>query len=636
MALHMFRKLFVVFNVFVVFMSCDSTSKENTIGNLELSDMIIHPGDELTIKYVTDSVDLSESVYIYSTSNDNYHMDLDFEDNVASISVPDSALAIIIAPKADGKFDANEGKGYVFPLYDAEDKVLVKGQMKAELFALTSGDKFGITTYDYPSVFETWTPRFKEHPELKNLDYLLSYYSIASRAGTEQSKEVVQQFFNDFQSNKQKLIEDYKKALFIYQSQGKNEKWDSLRNVAATEYPKSEIALKLKSTKIRNLQKVDEIVAQIKGLEDEFAQSNFKDDYFPYLYAFAAEKLVNAGQVIEAKGYLNEIKDKRLKSRTLNSLAWDFAESASNLQVAEYFSSESLALINQLLKNYTSEKPNNTTASNFKKSLEYTKSNYADTYALIQFEQGEIKEAIKYQKIAVADGKRVNVNEKYIEYMQLAKDYKTIESESRTFIQNNAASKKIKDAFITAYTKNNPTAKDAEQQLAQMEADALAKFKEELLAKLINEPAPEFSLKDLDGNTVSLADFEGKTVILDFWATWCGPCKISFPAMQKAMKKYENNDNVVFLYVNTWESGANRNEKVQNFLTENKYDFHVLFDEKQESSSFFQLTEQLKIKGIPTKFYIDGKGNIRYESIGFTSVDHLLKQVDVMVETLNS
>src|ERR1700754_1863990 len=54
----------------------------------------------------------------------------------------------------------------------------------------------------------------------------------------------------------------------------------------------------------------------------------------------------------------------------------------------------------------------------------------------------------------------------------------------------------------------------------------------------INIPAPDFSLKDLNGKTVSLADYKGKTLVIDFWATWCVPCRESFPAVKMVMDKY--------------------------------------------------------------------------------------------------
>jgi thiol-disulfide isomerase/thioredoxin len=96
-----------------------------------------------------------------------------------------------------------------------------------------------------------------------------------------------------------------------------------------------------------------------------------------------------------------------------------------------------------------------------------------------------------------------------------------------------------------------------------------------LAKELISQPAPAFSLVDLEGNKVSLAELKGKVVILDFWATWCAPCKKSFPAMQKALDKYKADPNVRFLFIDTWERIPEPKKAVQPLLQ--KINIHSLY-----------------------------------------------------------
>jgi peroxiredoxin len=154
---------------------------------------------------------------------------------------------------------------------------------------------------------------------------------------------------------------------------------------------------------------------------------------------------------------------------------------------------------------------------------------------------------------------------------------------------------------------------------------------------MINEPAPAFTLKDLDGKTVSLADLKGKTVIVDFWATWCGPCKASFPGMQMAVNKYKDDPNVKFLFVDTWENGDKYVDEVKKFITDNKYTFHVLIDEKVDDGKQAKVISSYNVDGIPTKFIIDKNGNIRFKYVGYSGTpEKLVDEVTNMVDMASS
>ena len=134
-----------------------------------------------------------------------------------------------------------------------------------------------------------------------------------------------------------------------------------------------------------------------------------------------------------------------------------------------------------------------------------------------------------------------------------------------------------------------------------------------------------FEVTDTDFET-EIEKHEGLAVV-DFWATWCGPCKASFPGMQKMVTKYKDDPEVKFVFVDTWETNENKEKNAADFITANKYDFHVLMDNDSK------VVEQFKVEGIPTKFVIDKNGTIRFKSVGFGgSDDKLVSELSAMID----
>jgi len=119
-----------------------------------------------------------------------------------------------------------------------------------------------------------------------------------------------------------------------------------------------------------------------------------------------------------------------------------------------------------------------------------------------------------------------------------------------------------------------------------------------------NELAPDFELTTLTGETVRLTDYRGKKVILNFWATWCPPCKVEMPFMESYYGKYKESENVEILAVNMTNMERGRSKTVQGFVDEHKLTFPILMDEDGG------VTELYKVLAYPTTFIINADGVI--------------------------
>lgn len=170
------------------------------------------------------------------------------------------------------------------------------------------------------------------------------------------------------------------------------------------------------------------------------------------------------------------------------------------------------------------------------------------------------------------------------------------------------------DAFKRLYVEVNGAGADPAVALSKIDSAAREAVYAQYTQEMIHEEAPSFSLVDREGKTVSLSDYKGKVVVLDFWATWCGPCVVSFPGMQATVDKYQHDPEVAFLFIDTWQNEENYKELVDEFIATNGYSFHVLFDEMKDRSK--AVATAFDVEGIPTKVIIDKNGFIRFRSTG--------------------
>lgn len=115
-------------------------------------------------------------------------------------------------------------------------------------------------------------------------------------------------------------------------------------------------------------------------------------------------------------------------------------------------------------------------------------------------------------------------------------------------------------------------------------------------------PAPDFTMYDAGGNAYKLSDFRGKPVILNFWASWCGPCRSEMPDIDKAYQSY--GDQVHFLLVDLTDGHQETVESASAYIAEEGFTFPVYYDTAIEGAMAYG------VSGIPVTYFIDAEGNL--------------------------
>lgn len=136
--------------------------------------------------------------------------------------------------------------------------------------------------------------------------------------------------------------------------------------------------------------------------------------------------------------------------------------------------------------------------------------------------------------------------------------------------------------------------------------------------------APDFTVYDSDGNIVRLSDFLGKPVVLNFWASWCGPCKMEMPAFEELYHEY--GEEVQFIMVNLTDGARETVEIATTFLETNHYTFPVFFDKDTDAAWAYQ------VYGIPVTYFINAEGHLVAQGSSALDTDTIRKGIELISE----
>ena len=143
-----------------------------------------------------------------------------------------------------------------------------------------------------------------------------------------------------------------------------------------------------------------------------------------------------------------------------------------------------------------------------------------------------------------------------------------------------------------------------------------------IVSSVINKPAQEFAMKDLEGNIRNITDWKGKVVLLNFWATWCPPCRYEMPALERLWKKVKNK-NIIILGLNVGEDA----DTIFEFTGTYPMSFPIPMDIDGK------VIEQYPIKGLPTTYVINPQGMVTHRAVGSREWDEewMIKKLESLL-----
>ena len=481
-------------------------------------------------------------------------------------------------------------------------------------------------------VVTSFRDAIKAYPQwLDNSEVYRSYYIMAKRAEATEDLAAIKTYSNTL-AQKSNITNE---ALMVNAIRATKDMGDStlslsLRKKLDKKYPKSILAQEEKLNAFTNPTTTLEEKIKIRDqFKSQFPATKENTRMLDQMTSSLAQEYAGKEDWNKVKSYVYEVIDPTTRAKVCNTYAWKLSgesieAEAKNLDIAAALSASSLSLLS-----IDNPMPTGLTKKEWGSVMENNKAGYGDTYALILYKQGKYEEALTYQSFSVANSKYEDgeMNERYAVYLQKAGRTQDLEKFMDQIMVSGNATEKVKMMHKEHWTQTATKDQLYSQYLKQLENQAQAMREEKIMKTWESTDAPSFTLKDLNGSIVSLADYKGKTIVLDFWATWCGPCKASFPGMKKAVEHFASDQNVVFLFVDTWENGDNIDARVADFIKTNNYPFHVVMDSEAK------VVNDYKVSGIPTKFIIGPDQKIRFTAVGYSgNNDELVEELKTMIQ----
>lgn len=625
------KSVSLVLSLILIAFSLVVCSGKSSSSQLTMSPEKARPGDTVTFSYIPADKNLASrevfNLYVYSYSKElpkvqTVELKKSGKKWSGSYAVDKEAYGLVAKVILDkDKDDNNQGRGYIFALYGQDGKVL-PGHKAGLALAYTSWGQLVGINQDMNEALRLTEEDFLASPEIKK-EFVNSYLRLLQATKKEGWEQKSKDFLDEI-SVLPGLDDSTLVTLYRFYAQTGNQEKAMAMVEQAQKNPKGEFFQIQAMMQLQGIQDHKERLEFVRQFQAEYPDSRFTES----IIGMITQSLFQEKKLEEANLFLQE---NRLKAQPYYFYAVaNQASQEGQTPLALKALDNGMSLLTEHLANPDKYKPGYYTEEEWRQEMQTSLS--AMMLSLkgnLLFKQGKLAEAAEALGQAYEDSKG--------EQSGISIDYSRVLLENKRFdralqvleatVGKGFTGSDIMDLMKQAYVGAKGSDSGWDEYRTGLETGASEALRAELQKKMISQPAPAFELKDLEGKVVKLTDYQGKVVVLDFWATWCGPCLGSFPGMKKLVEEYRADSSVAFVFINTWQDEANKEQVVKEFLEQNQYPFYVLMDTEDK------VVADYGVSGIPTKFVIDPKGRIRFKSIGFEGdQEKMVKEVKLMIE----
>jgi len=553
------------------------------------------------------------ALVVYTTNNSYHFKRIPIEKREKyqfSFKAPDSSSAVIISisDEKNVPVDNNNELGYISYLNDETGGIPASAGIDA--MYLLSYYAIRPLKLNYqklkPVMIDLFEEAYRHSPDLVNTNPYHTYYLrllFEEKGDTVTSKLL--KYANEMEASEQDESK-WINAISTYRLLNMGEAAKAIEQKAISRYPKGKIAADNFLEKMSASDTTESLIlASMKDYINRFGDTSIQMKYTFYSHLIG---VLLQNKIWERLNIYESFMPARTTLASMyNNYAFDLSGGASlddgskDLQVAKMLSGRSLNCIEDLIKNMGDPDEDDGT-------LQRAYHKYLDTYARILYKQGQYDSAFYYKDKTCREQAVLNAED--VVFLVTCAE-KTMGPKMAYKILAEHLLKGISSAaMISQLNMLGKKSGLSDSTFDALKFDAVRIASENSKRKIYqvfgSSKNKNFELKNLKGQTVTLASFRGKIVVIDFWATWCIPCKASFPKMQEIVNGYKNDPEVIFLFIDTWENkeAEQIHAQASMFMNEAGYDFEVLLDMNN------RVAREYKVDFVPSRFILDRNGNI--------------------------